>query len=108
LEGGAVFPSALTVDETTDRARLKSSVRTNRKGPSLLWRGLWLLWIPISLVLASAIGEVWASFVDKPGIRPEQSIKVLVVPWILVPAVSGLHLVTLAAFNIYRVYLHKQ
>jgi len=104
----AVSPSAVTVAETTDCARLKSSVPTNRKGRSLLWGGLLLLWLPITYVLAIAIGEVWASFVDKPGIRPEQSIMVLVVPWILVPAISGLYLVALAAFYVYHVYRHKQ
>jgi hypothetical protein len=40
----------------------------------------------IVFVPALAIGKVWASFVDKPETRPEQSIMVLVVPWLLMPA----------------------
>ena len=102
----AVSPTAATVAETTDCARLKSSVSTNRKGRSLLWSGLLLLSFPISILLAIAIGVVWASFVDKPGIRPDQSM-VAVIPWI-VPPIGGLYLVTLAAFFVYRVFRHKQ
>jgi hypothetical protein len=103
----AVFPTTVTVAETTDRAGLKSSLPRNRKNPWFLWVGLLLLWLPITIVLSSAIGEVWARFVDKPGIRREQSIKVLVIPFILYPAISGLYLIALAALYVYRVHLRN-
>jgi hypothetical protein len=104
----SVSLSAVTADEASDPLHLKSSSATTRQGPTLLWAGLLLLWVPISLVLAIAVGEVWAGFVDKPGTRPEQSIRVLVVPWVLLPGISGLYLLALAVFYIYRAAHHKR
>lgn len=91
----------------TDWAGEKSSGPTNGGGWSVVWALLLLLWLPISFGLALAIGEVWAWFVDKPGIQPHQSIKVLVIPFILMPAIAALYLIGLAIFFVCRVFLGK-
>lgn len=82
-----------------------SVVRASRIDAVAGLNGYLFLSFPISIVLAIAIGVVWASFVDKPGIRPDQSVLVAI-PW-MVPPICGLYLVALAAFFVYRVFRHK-